>query len=95
MKQCNICGGQYSEGRYIQHSRTGVHQRAVVRKREIAEFLEKASLEKHSFELEVASALEGHVLNPGDELKLRDGREFKVDINGRLFEVPEGSLQED
>ncbi len=53
---------------------------------------EKEKLERENdFACQLASALEGCTLNPGDEVSLRDGRAFKADIRGTLFEIPMGS----
>jgi hypothetical protein len=48
-------------------------------------------IKENDFACQLSSALEGHTLNPGDEVGLRDGRSFKVDIHGTLFEIPIGS----
>ena len=92
-RQCKICGKMiWLPGDYIWHTRTSSHQRAVeTRIRMEKNQVEAASKQLHDA-LELASALEGHSLKPGDEITTREDRSFKVDINGTLFEVPLGSV---
>lgn len=41
---------------------------------------------------EVKRALEGAPVNPGDEITTMRFKEYKADIHGKLFRVPDGSL---
>lgn len=89
-RYCPLCKRHYYNG-FGAHMLTYDHRMKV--KWQIAERkAEEAKLQKENeFNCQLASALEGWTLNPGDVVQLRDGRTFKVDIHGTLFEIPIGS----
>lgn len=91
-KECGICGSKYMPMNYCSHIRTFRHIRALERHNEHKELERKQKQAEHELDIEIASALEGYTLCPGDEITTRNNRAFKVDIHGKLFEVPLGSV---
>lgn len=73
------------------HITTYQHRSKTQQKRIQLKAEDEKLQKKNEFDLQLVSALEGWTLNPGDEVSLRDGRFFKVDIHGALFEIPIGS----
>lgn len=92
-RNCTICGTRIlDKEQFHRHTRMASHIRAresMARREDARRDAEAKNLHD---KLELASALEGHSLFPGDEVTTREGRAFKVDIYGKLFEVPCGSV---
>lgn len=87
---CSICERHFYTD-YWTHILTHEHKSKKLRKRDLRKAEENKQQKENDFACQLASALEGYTLNPGDEVSLRDGRSFKVDIRGTLFEIPIGS----
>jgi hypothetical protein len=87
---CSTCERYFYNG-WGTHITTYQHRSNTQQKRIRLKVEDEKRQKECNFIIQLASALEGHTLNPGDEVGLRDGREFKMDIHGTLFEIPVGS----
>lgn len=87
---CSLCERDFYNG-WGAHMVSHGHRLKVQIERWRRKAEEEKQRSENDFACQLASALEGHTLNPGDEVGLRDGRAFKVDIHGALFEIPVGS----
>lgn len=87
---CSLCERYFYNG-WGAHMNTYEHRTNVRWKRAKEKAEEDKRQNENDFACQLASALEGYTLNPGDEVQLRDGRSFKTDINNALFEIPVGS----
>ena len=84
---CSICERHFYTD-YWTHILTHEHKSKKQRKRDLRKAEDNELQKENEFALQLASALEGWTLNLGDEVSLRDGRAFKADIHGALFEIP-------
>lgn len=87
---CSLCKRDFYNG-WGAHIASYGHRLKAQMGRDQRKFEKEKQQKENDFNCQLASALEGYTLNPGDEVSLRDGREFKVDIHGTLFEIPIGS----
>jgi len=76
---------------YWTHRNSYNHQLKMKQKSAQVKAEKEKQQKENDFACLLASALEGYTINPGDEVSLRDGRSFKADIHGTLFEIPTGS----
>ena len=89
-KYCELCKITYYSG-YWYHYGSFTHQQKLKWKREAKVAAKREEQKENDFACQLASALEGYELNPGDVVQFRDGRTFKTDIHNVLFEIPIGS----
>jgi hypothetical protein len=87
---CSLCDRYFYNG-WGSHITAYQHRSKTQQKRIQLKIKEEKRQKENDFACQLASALEGYTLNPGDEVSLRDGRSFKADIHGTLFEIPVGS----
>ena len=88
-RYCPLCKRDFYNG--YAHILTYEHKSKLKYKRAQEKADEEKRQNENDFALQLASALEGYSLSPGDEVQLRDGRLFKADVNNALFEIPAGS----